>query len=489
MYALFFSYIHNIIKEVIKLKLEDIIKYVEFVKYEVTKLDVVLPSETIEIMPSFISELMLEHDYDNLYTPMFSLSVALSQEEYRKIVMDKDSVKFILKMDKIYYDDNKNKLHQETFINDTFCSHIIDETPLMEQDLIDMTRDIYNADPDDKIPMDLKNVRDFWLFKDEHVKAGNTDVNMVIKSGTVNDILANILRQAGLNKVLMTSADNKSKISNMIFPLMTTVKAINYLHEIKGIYNKGVLFFMDFKNTYLIDKNAYCTAWRPNEYKTTNIYVFSQKSQFNSIVGQYDDKETEEANIFTNSDSVDITNKSLINNAIYGNKMILINSKKDRISSIDPKLIQRGGSNTTINIQKHSNSYLKNSDSSTLKENEYSVKIILKDVDLESLTPNKCFKIIFQNTSLNEKYGGTYRINHMLTTFRKMGEQLDSDTICELKKHNNKSNEFGGEDRFDDWNDYKDYGEYEPSTYSSEDMESVDGSYKYVRNPNNTARI
>ena len=58
-----------------------------------------------------------------------------------------------------------------------------------------------------------------------------------------------------------------------------------------------------------------------------------------------------------------------------------------------------------------------------------------------------------------------------------------------MKKHNNKSNEFGGEDRFDDWNDYRDYGEYEPSSSSSEGMESVDGSYKYVRNPNNTARI
>lgn len=471
------------------MKLEDILKYVEYVKYEVTILNIVLPDETLEIMPTFVSELMIEHDYDSLYTPMFSLSVALSQEEYRRIIQHKDSVKFIVKIIKTFYDDEKNVLRYETFLNDTFCSHITDETPLMEQDLIDMTRDTYNADPDDKMPMDLKNVYDFWLFKDEHVMAGNTDVNMVIKSGYVNDIITQLLRKAGLNRVLMTPANNKSRVSNLLIPLMTTVKAIDYLHQIKGIYNKGVMFFMDFDTTYFIDKNAYCTAWRPNEYKTTNIYVFSQKSQFNSVIGQFDDAETEEINIFTNSDSVDVTNKSLINNAIYGNKMILINSKNDTISTIEPKLTQRGSSNTNINIQKHKNSYLKNSDKTALLENEYSVKLILKDVDLDSLTPNKCFKIIFQNTELNEKYGGTYRISHMLTTFRKMGEELDSDTICELKQHNKKSNEFGAEDRFDDWNDYESTTYYPIPLSSSEGIGNVDPNYNFVRNPNNTARI
>ena len=447
------------------MKLEDIIKYVEYVKYEVTNLTIVLSEKTIEITPAFVSEIILEHDYENLYTPMFSLSVSLSQEEYKQIVADKENVKFIVKIDKVYYNDEKTKLRTETFINDTFCSHIMDETPLMEQDLIDITKNVYKSSPDEKTPMDLEKTRDFWLFKDEHIKAGNTDVNMVIKSGTVNDILAQLLYQAGLKKVLMTPANNKKKIKNMMIPLMSTVKAIDYLQQIKGIYNKGVLFFMDFKHTYLIDKNAYCTAWVPNEYKITNIYIFSQKSQFNSIIGQYNDKDSKEANIFTNSESIDITNKSLINNAIYGNRMLLINPKSDKISSIEPELIQRGSSNTVVNIQKHTNSYLKNSDKIALIENEYSVKVILKDVDLESLTPNKCFKVIFQNTSLNEKYGGTYRISHMLTTFRKMGEEFDSDTICELKKHNNKTNEFGGEDRFDDWNEYDEYEEYINTDY------------------------
>ena len=83
------------------MKLEDIIKYVEFVKYEITKLTVVLSKKTIEITPTFVSEIILEHDYDNLYTPMFSLSVSLSQEEYKEIVADKENVKFIVKMNKV----------------------------------------------------------------------------------------------------------------------------------------------------------------------------------------------------------------------------------------------------------------------------------------------------------------------------------------------------------------------------------------------------
>ena len=438
------------------MKLDELMEHVEYVKYKVDTIKVVLKSETIEITPTFVSEVLLEYDYDNLYTPVLTLSLALTQTEYKKITLEKDTVKFILKINKMFYDNQRKLLYYKTFINKTFCTHIKDETPMMEQDLVDMTKALNKTNEDESTPMELRDIYDFALFIEDYLDAGNKDINMAIKSGTITDIVAYVLRFAGLKKnVLMTPVNNKSKISNMIFPIMNTVECFNYLQEVRGIYNKGLLFFMDFNTIYFIDKSAYCSAWRPKEYKVTNIYIFSQKSDYNTVIGEMIDEEAEENNVFTNTEATDIANKSLLNNAIYGNKTVLINAKSGSTSYIDSKLKQRGDSQTNIAIQKNTNKYAVKSQKLKMTENEYDVTLILKDVDLEILTPNKCFKLIFQNTKLNDTYGGTYRISKCLTTFTKMGDELNPSTICEFKKQNDKSNEFGGEDRFDDWNDYE----------------------------------
>lgn len=438
------------------MELNELLKYVEYVKYKVESLSIVLQSETIKIEPAFISEVLLEYDYDKLCTPIFILSVALTQIEYRKIVQEKDSVKFIVKLNKMFYNDSKEFLYYSTFFNKTFCTHILDENPIMEQELLNKTKEVNKTDDNSRNPMEMRDIYDFALFIEEYIDAGNKDINMAIESGKMNDILAYTLNFAGLNKnVLMSPSNNTDRITNLLCPVMNTIKTINYLQEIKGIYNSGLLFFMDFNTIYLIDKSAYCTAWKPKEYTVTNIYIFSQQSEYNVTVGQMIDDDEEKNNLFSNTDSTDIKNKSVLNNAVYGNKMVLINAKNGTVNCIDENLKQRGNSHSHIEIQKHNNDYARNSKKLRLIENEYDINIILKDIDVELLSPNKCFKLIFQSTKLNEQYGGTYRISKMLATLTKLGEELDSIVICNFKKHNNKVNEFGDEDRFEDWNEYE----------------------------------
>lgn len=442
------------------MKLEEIVDYIEYVKYKPDKIQIVLQGETIDIMPDFVAEVFIEYDYETLYAPILTLTLALSQEEYRKIVVEKDTVKFIVSINKFYYDDKGEYLYSDNFINGTFCTHMLDETPIMEKDILDMTKDInaitssVGADGENKdgrSPMDMKDVYDFALFNENNVFSGNNDVNITVKSGTITDVIVYVLTQAGIGNLLMSPTDNNATITNTIFPLMNTVEFLNYLQANKGIYNNGILFFMDFNLNYLIDKNCYCTAWRPNEFKITNVYVLSQKSEYAPIVGQYIDGETKENNIFTNSESIDIVNRSVVNNVTFGNKKVLLNAKSNNVSYIDESLKQRGSSITTIEVEKLYNSYAKNEHKMRLIENEYDVNIILKDIDFELLSPNKCFKLIFQNSNVNDSHGGTYRISKANIVLTKMGNELDSYIICEFKKQNNYSNEFNAEDRFEDW--------------------------------------
>lgn len=437
------------------MKLEDIVDYIEYVKYKPETIQIVLQDETIDVMPDFVSEVFIEYDYDNLYAPVMTLTMALSQEEYRKIVLEKDTVQFIIKINKYFYDDKGNFLYSSNFVNGTFCTHMLDETPIMEKDLHDMTK-LANSveeteEKDGRTPMDMKDVYDFALFNENNVRSGNKDINICIESGAMTDTIVYALTQAGIGNLLMTPVDNNSTISNMVLPLMNTVEFLNYLQANKGIYNLGLLFFMDFNLNFLIDKNAYCTAWRPNEYKITNIYILSQKSEYCPIVGQYIDSETEENNVFTSSESINIVNRSVVNNVTFGNKKVLLNAKNDNVSYIDEGLKQRGESITTIEIEKQSNSYTKNEHKMRLIENEYDVNVIMKDIDFELLSPNKCFKLIFQNTDVNGAYGGTYRVSKSMVVLTKMGNELDSYLICEFKKQNNYSNEFGADDKFEDW--------------------------------------
>ena len=461
------------------MKLEEISEKIEYVKYKISKLVAVTSSENIDIKPEFVSELLVEYDYDNLYAPVMTLSIALTQVEYRKIVLDKANVKFIIQIDKHHYDDTNTFLYKDTFINDTFCSHITDETPIMEEKLLEITKQVNGKDDiEDREPTDMKDVYDFALFIESDVQSGNSDVNMLVKSGNMTDVIAYVLQSAGLSNVLMTPPDNNASITNIVFPLMNVIEFFNYLQSNIGIYKNGLSFFMDYNTNYFIDKSAYCSAWRPNEYKITNFYVLSQKSQYNTIIGQYVDDEKRENNIFTNSEATNIVNKSVVNNPTFGNKKVLLQPKQNSINYIDPKLKQRGGSITSIEIQKKYNSYTSAEYKMRLIENEFDIDVVVKDIDIELLSPNKCFKMIFQTSDLNDNYGGTYRISHTTIVMTKMGDELDSYIICEMKKQNNYANEFGGEDNFDDW-----FTEALNKPVTLPDN-SVDDGYSYDNNNN-----
>lgn len=435
------------------MKLEEVKEFVEYVKYNVESIDIILENETIEFNPAFVYDILFEYNYDDLYAPIMSISLALTQEEYKKIVKEKDIVRFKVRMTKNHYNDEHELLRTSEFLNEILCTHILDETPLLEKEILSKTKANNNKDSDDdtRSPMDMRDIFDFALFKENNISSGHTDLNMAIKSASMNDLIVYVLTSAGLSNVLMTPSDNTSTISNMICPLMNTIDTINYLQSIKGIYNNGVMFFMDYNLIYFIDKNAYCTAWRKNEYKLTNIFILSQKSPFNTMIGQYINTDNENNNIFTNTDAININNKSLVNNVIAGNTTLLMNPKSNSVNMLDANLKQRGVSNVKLSIQKHTNKYATNEEKVRLRENEYNLDVILEDIDLDIISPNKCFKLIFQDTDLTENYGGTYRISRTIMSLTKMGNELDSHIIVSLKKQNNNVNEFGGGETFEDW--------------------------------------
>lgn len=411
------------------MEVSDIILYSNNIKYEPESVLIVLKKETITVDASFITELMIEKNYDNDYFPITRLSVLLKVDVYKKIVAEKDTVKIRLKLKKNLYDKNNKFIKYTIVFNELFCFFTDDETPLMDKDSLELARKVEGENS----PTNYKEVYNFYLFKETEVTGCKNVINEVI-SGSIVDMAAFLFTKAGSKKVLMSPPDNTNSSNSLLIPALNVIQSFNYIEQKIGIYKKGMLLFFDYEHAYLIDKNYKCTAWKANEYKQTMIHVFNRNSQYTVTNGSYNYQKEKVTYLFTNTDSISMNNNSIVSNQLEGNKILLITPSENKSSTIVQSGSTRGTTNTKVMINKDTNSYLIESEKMRLTENNCTIQVSFINTDIDALTPNREFILKFEDLSINKTYGGKYRISSMLTLFKKDGNEFSSYTTCILKR-------------------------------------------------------
>lgn len=411
------------------MQIKDAISYSNNIKYEPESILIVFKNETITIDPSFISELMMEKNFDTEYFPVTKLSITLKVDIYKRMIEEKDTVKIRLKIRKNLYDKNNKFIKYNILFNELFCFFTDDETPLMDKESIANARKVEGENS----PNNYKQVYTFYLFKETELTGCKKVINEVI-SGSLVDMAAFLFNKAGSTKVLMTPPDNTSVSNNLLIPTLNVIQAFNYIEQKIGIYKKGMLLFFDYTHAYLLDKNYKCTAWKPNELKQTLIYIFNRNSQYNVVNGAYPNQQEKTTYLFTNTDSVTMASNSIISNQLEGNKILLITPSKNKNYTITQPGSTRGDINTKVVINKDSNQYLVQSERMRVVENNCTIQVSFLNTDVEAFVPNREFSIKFEDLSINKKFGGNYRLSNVLTVFKKDGKEFVSYTTCILKR-------------------------------------------------------
>ena len=403
--------------------------YKNLIKYKIDGFDILFENGDVEKIESgMISHLYIEKDYDNLYFPLINISVLMGDKLYNRINQESETVQFRLKIIKNIYDKDNKFLKYELYCNQLFRSFMEKKNIIKDNQQVEDKENTENSSETAR-----GNMRNFYLFTDDIVNCKKM-MNLSIESADLTDLVLYLLGECNIKKLLMSKLDNRARVDGMIIPNGNIIDTLKYLENQKGFYNKGAILFFDVDCAYLIDKNAKCTSWRPNEVKITHIHVSNQKNGDSELNGQFISKDRKINHVFTNTNRIDMMNSNVINDQLKGNELVVINAKNNNVKNVSSDSTQIGKPNKRMLVSKNDNSFTMSALQNSLHENECTCDIALLGIDIDLFTPNKEILLTYEDPKLNAKYKGNYRIVKLISMFKKDGDELIGEVQISLKK-------------------------------------------------------
>lgn len=372
-------------------------------RYKVSELYILFKDKEHKLPSERLTEIIITNDYlDNLF-PIVKCKFSLESSMYYKMISEKDTVRIKIKIQKYYTKegDNEKSLYSN-YINTTFSLILDDNDEDTEEDL----RKLEYPKGDENELNAMANDIELYLFKAALIKATKRTINNIHKKVTVSDEIADIATQLSLkNTLLMSKADNITEYDEIIIPPLKAALAIAYLDSFYGIHKTGSIIYFGLDQEYIIKYEGSCSAYKDGEITITSIIIPEGGSTISNTVSsvlKHDDKR--KYYLIADYKSLSITNQSISDSVLNGSEVQIIDSSSGEItnSSTDNSV------NKTTIKNKGKNKYYKNIFKTQSSSNDVVLNIGLSDIDLDSLTPNKKFVFLFEDTKLAKKYKGTY---------------------------------------------------------------------------------
>ena len=210
------------------------------------------------------------HDFINNAFPIFKINLTLESSVYYKILKNKDTVKFKIRIQKYQIDTSGNKTSlYEDYINDTFSLILNDD----DNDLQEETRKKMYPNGDEGELAAMVNDVEFFLFKSSFIKSTKSKINVILKDCSIQNAIGYISNEYNLSKLLMSPVDNREIYDYLLIPPLTCTQALKYIDSFYGIYEEGSVIYLDFNKTYILIFGKLASAYTKNEKKNTYIII------------------------------------------------------------------------------------------------------------------------------------------------------------------------------------------------------------------------
>jgi hypothetical protein len=412
-------------------------------RYNVSEFYILYPDGTqSEVPPHRVQSITISHLFEQNLFPVFRVELILASITYYKIIKYKKDVKFKLRIQKYYTEiDSTTKSLQRDYINDTFDLILDDDDFNTEESLLKEQKELdYEIMIDKDLENDIfqvDNLIEFFLFKSEAVSKLNTMVNAVMTNATINDGIQYIATNANLNNLLMATPHNRKIYKELIIPPLKAGQAIKFLDTYYGIYKTGMMFYYDMIGdiTYLIDYSPKCTAYQSRELKETNIMIPKKSNKYSSdLCSLYrrDNKET--YFIIGDNSNMSIKNESVSYNAYASTDAKIVDTYDGNVTTSNSTANVKDNKSVKIIENNTENPWFSDIYNSLIKGKNVVVEVPLADYDIEAISPNKTFKLIFEDASLALKYRGNLILSEATHCFVKEGESFTLTSLVKLRQ-------------------------------------------------------
>lgn len=340
---------------------------------------------TEPVLSERISYLMIEHLYDNVHIlPVLYLSINLPSQLYSKVVNSSQTSTFTLKIYK------RNKLSrtaiQEEVVNDIF-SYVPSSTTANYSSVVDEN----GVDPYKNIMIGLVSNRMTNLLRQPF--------NGIYNNTTIRDMIA--LGLNGLpNLVYEEPKYDKSYAQLIITPSDTRYGMLSQLFKNAPFYDTNFTFYMDFKRTYFLSREANAIPVGDGRPVSAMINIANYNEQeaytdgFTITNGAYNIN----INAVDTEVTIDNATEKIVNNIVAfsdNNSYQDLNLAINNAESSDVK---------TTYLRSYNAAAYKNQ----LQSNSIIVSLLKQNLDSNIFNPNMRFNI--NHVDDYKKYNGKYYI-------------------------------------------------------------------------------
>ena len=379
--------------------------------------------ESYTVPHSAIHNVLLDNDYENYFLPYFQLDLNLPSSVIRAMKKTPNEIKIDIQMTSLYYNqkDSEQMVPTSTvkFINARFVAYM--EKPsrsIMDSTTEDVEESLgYGVKTVDPNSMEVTKVT---LYEEKILEKMGKTVNYIVTSGNLPDMLTLVLNSAGINNVLLSPPNNYKRYREFKITPISAKRQIERLCNHYGIHTNGTLVYFGLERNYIIDKVPKCTAWVTNEYTITYLYYPGQGAEIGATSACCGKSASEKANyIYLTPSMVSFNDLSVPAGSEYSDSTVAMDSMEGGGGGSD-YYVRDSGDNTAAALNRLTKSF------------GLTATATFRNVDLEMLTPNKCFNITVDDKKFKQ-YNANYMITKATTTFIKKGDMFDTVTMCSFR--------------------------------------------------------
>lgn len=324
--------------------------------------------------------------------------------EFDKIAMNTETEEFLSTPQKIWYDEFS------IFLTDDDES--IDITA-MEQSLQLNGDQELPIEAGDEDYLESENILNVFLFQKSLMNASNKTVNAVFTRDNIQNMVAQLLTETGHKRVLISPMENTKIYEELLVPAFPCYKALMFLDQYFGFYKTGGMIYYDVDTLYILNTNGKCRAKQQDEWPET-MFIVTESPR--SLPGNAMVIRPNEKVFYCNiaEASLNVQNYANTMNEKYGSTAKIVVTDDTAINTAEAEQDYIDQRNTTYAyITKEDNQFTADIMKARMEENQANVMINANNLDIQAFTPNKTFKLTFDDTTKQEKYGKyVYRLSY-----------------------------------------------------------------------------
>lgn len=382
-------------------------------KYQVSNLVFILGTEKIEMFHNNIISIEYLNNYEVNLRAILKVKLRIDIRKKLWILKNKRDIvcKFELSMIGMDPDVETFVTVPEIVWNQEFKIYFNDEEENIDVSVLEQRLSInegnnFNAnDIDDESYFESQNTLDVFLFNQNNLNSSKNICNEVFTKNTLQQCVGRLLTASKHTNVLMSKFENGEIYEELLVPANPAYKALAYLDQNYGFYKKGALIYYDIDVVYILNTTGKVTAKREDEWTNTSILVSKLDTNIPGNGMIY--KEGEKIfYVMIGDGNINPKKESMINNVSSGSSVKLVMTDDTLINEVDADLSYIDQRNTEIFYSnKYNNKYSANIIKARMEENECTLYISAKNLNINAFTPNKIYQVIFSDTSKHERYG------------------------------------------------------------------------------------